>query len=143
MDGKGRPDPRLVRGVDLFNRGEFFDAHEVVEDLWNDTHGPGRDLLKGFIQAAVACEHHRRGNGRGRRSVGATAAGHLGKDPPEAGGLDVAGLLRGLETFLAAADRGEAPSYPRARLSAGEEAGAPGADDDPSGGIPGGETEMR
>jgi predicted metal-dependent hydrolase len=110
-----RPDPRWTRGVDLFNRGEFFEAHEVVEDLWNETGGAERDFLKGFIQAAVALEHHRRGNPAGLRSVATTASGHLGRAAPDAGGLDVTALRRDLEEFRARAERGEDPPWPVAR----------------------------
>jgi predicted metal-dependent hydrolase len=126
------PDSRLVEGVRLFNRGEFFDAHEVVEDLWHETAGPERNLLKGFIQAAVACEHHRRGNARGRRSVGATAAAYLREYPARAHGLDVAGLVEGLDAFLARAERGEEGPYPSARLD-GPAAAAGSADPPPEG----------
>ncbi len=84
-------DPRWTRGVVLFNRGEFFEAHEVVEDLWLERTGEEREFLKGFIQAAVALEHHRRGNPNGFRSVGTTAEGYLRAADPAAGGLDVAG----------------------------------------------------
>ena len=111
--------------MELFNRGEFFEAHEVVEDLWNETTGPEREFLKGFIQAAVALEHHRRGNLNGLRSVGTTAAGYLRRAGPAAGGLDVAGLLRDLEEFRTRVERGESPPRPRARrlgaTPAGEE----------------------
>jgi hypothetical protein len=110
-----RPDPRWIRGVDLFNDEEFFEAHEVVEDLWNETDGPEKEFLKGFIQAAVSLEHHRRGNVPGYRSVGSTAAGYLRRAAPDAGGLDVTGLLRDLEEFRGRVERGEAPRYPRAR----------------------------
>ncbi len=108
-------DPRWTRGVDLFNREEFFEAHEVVEDIWNETEGPGKGFLKGFIQAAVALEHHRRGNPRGRRSVGETASGHLRAAAPGSGGLDLAALIADFEEFLARAERGEDPPFPRAR----------------------------
>jgi len=113
--GMQPPDPRWTRGVDLFNREEFFEAHEVVEDLWNETAGEEREFLKGFIQAAVALEHHRRGNPKGLRSVGETAARYLRRADPAAGGLDVTALLRDLEEFRARVERGESPPWPRAR----------------------------
>jgi predicted metal-dependent hydrolase len=109
------PDPRWTKGVDLFNRGEFFEAHEVVEDLWNETTGPDREFLKGFIQAAVALEHHRRGNPRGFASVLGTAAGYLRRADPAAGGLDVTALLADLEEFRDRAGRGENRPYPGVR----------------------------
>jgi predicted metal-dependent hydrolase len=108
-------DPRWTRGVVLFNRGEFFEAHEVVEDLWLEKTGEEREFLKGFIQAAVALEHHRRGNANGLRSVGTTAATYLRRADPAAGGLDVTALLRDLEEFRARVEGGEDPPPPKAR----------------------------
>ena len=34
-------DPRYLAGIVLFNRGDYFEAHEVWEDLWMETAGPG------------------------------------------------------------------------------------------------------
>ena len=101
--------------MDLFNRQEFFEAHEVVEDLWNEATGAAREFLKGFVQAAVALEHHRRGNPRGLRSVATTALLYLRRADPRAGGLDAAALAEDLEKFLAGAERGTDPPFPRAR----------------------------
>ena len=105
--------------MDLFNREEFFEAHEVVEDLWNDTEGPSKEFLKGFIQAAVALEHHRRGNRRGFLSVLETAERYLRRADPGSGGLDVPALVRDLEEFRAREGRGESPAFPRAGAAAG------------------------
>jgi predicted metal-dependent hydrolase len=116
------PDPRWTRGVDLFNREEFFEAHEVVEDLWNERDGAEKEFLKGFIQAAVALEHHRRGNRRGFLAVLETAGRYLGRADPAAGGLDVRALVRGLEEFRARDARGENPPWPRAVRMDEEEA---------------------
>ncbi|MCK6479467.1 MAG: DUF309 domain-containing protein [Planctomycetes bacterium] len=116
-------DPRWERGLALFDGEEFFEAHEVVEDLWHETGGPGRDLLKGFIQAAVALEHHRRGNPRGLRSVGLTAEALLRRAAPGTGGIDAAGMAADLEAFRAGVERGEEPPWPRVRRIGG--AGAP------------------
>jgi hypothetical protein len=134
------PHPLFVQGVDLFNREEFFDAHEVVEDLWQEFAGPERDFLKGFIQASVALEHHRRGNLKGLRSVGGTSSALLRRYTPSTFGFDVEALLRDLESFLDATARGETPSYPRARWAAAAAPEDPiGGRDDPS---PRGEKEQ-
>jgi predicted metal-dependent hydrolase len=45
---------RLVRlGVDLFNRGDFFEAHEVLEEVWRSTRPEPRDLFQELIQVAA------------------------------------------------------------------------------------------
>jgi uncharacterized protein len=59
------------RGLDLFNRAHFFDAHEVLEDVWREAplHTPSRRHLQGMVQLAVAFHHHSKGNHVGARSV--------------------------------------------------------------------------
>src|ERR1700676_2872858 len=59
------------RGLDLFNRAHFFDAHEVLEDVWREAplHSVSRRHLQGLVQLAVAFHHHSKGNYVGARSV--------------------------------------------------------------------------
>lgn len=45
---------RAVEGIALFNRREFFEAHEVLEHAWNEEAGPARELYRGLLQVAVA-----------------------------------------------------------------------------------------
>lgn len=49
-------------GIDLFNKQEFFDCHEVLEDVWRDQTEPERTLTQGIIQIAVALYHAGRAN---------------------------------------------------------------------------------
>ena len=51
--------PDLARGVDLFNRARFFDAHEELEDVWRSVPGdcPSRRHIQGMVQLAVAFHH--------------------------------------------------------------------------------------
>jgi predicted metal-dependent hydrolase len=58
-------DPRYLAGIVLFNRGDFFEAHEVWEDLWADAAGMERRYYQGLIQAAVGLCHFANGNLRG------------------------------------------------------------------------------
>ena len=61
----------FIKGLDLFNRAHFFDAHEVLEDVWrsaaDDQHR--RRHLQGMVQLAVAFHHESTGNNLGARSV--------------------------------------------------------------------------
>ena len=63
------------RGLDLFNRAHFFDAHEVLEDVWRSIprDQPSRPHLRlhfqGMVQLAVAFHHESKGNLEGARSV--------------------------------------------------------------------------
>jgi uncharacterized protein len=55
-------DPRYLAGVLFFNARDFFEAHEVWEDLWADSHGDERKFYQGLIQAAVGLFHFGNGN---------------------------------------------------------------------------------
>ncbi len=52
-------------GIELFNEGEWFEAHEVWEDIWHMASGQKKLFYQGLIQVAVTIEHMRRGNPRG------------------------------------------------------------------------------
>ena len=64
-----QPDPKLLfqKGIDLFNGGEFYDCHEVLEEVWTPTKQPDRWFLQSLIHFAVGFYHH-----RNRNVVGAT-----------------------------------------------------------------------
>ncbi len=53
------------RGVELFNRRQFFECHEVLEEIWTPARGPERLFLQALIHFAVGFYHHRRGNQAG------------------------------------------------------------------------------
>ena len=53
-------------GIAYFNDCEFFEAHEVWEELWADYQGPSRKFYQGLIQTAVCLYHFGNGNARAR-----------------------------------------------------------------------------
>src|SRR5687768_3142923 len=46
-------DEKLAAGVDCFNRGQFFEAHEEWEEIWLDDTGERKRFLHGLIQIAA------------------------------------------------------------------------------------------
>lgn len=64
MDVLDLPDDadRVRDGVRLFNEGHFFEAHEVLEDVWHRERGPARTFLQGLIQLSAAYHHFQNGN---------------------------------------------------------------------------------
>jgi predicted metal-dependent hydrolase len=61
--------PRAADGLRLFNAGEYFEAHEALEDAWNAEAGKVRDLYRGILQIAVVYLHITRGNYAGAVKV--------------------------------------------------------------------------
>ncbi len=54
-------DPRIAEGIRLFNIGEYFECHDVLEDFWTEQTCPEKPLFQGLIQAAVAMFHFEEG----------------------------------------------------------------------------------
>jgi predicted metal-dependent hydrolase len=83
-------DARYLAGVLFFNQRDFFQAHEVWEDLWSDTQGPDHRFYQGLIQAAVGLYHFRNGNVRGAVKLYHSSRAYLHPYPSPHQGLDVA-----------------------------------------------------
>jgi len=91
-------DERFKKGLELFNAKEFFECHEVIEELWLETPQghPNRDLYKGVIQAAAAIHQFDRGILSGAFSLYKTSVGYLDKYKPTALGLNVEKMIDGM-----------------------------------------------
>jgi len=50
-------DERFYRGLEEFNGERFFEAHEVLEDLWHEYRELDRIFIQGLIQIAAAFYH--------------------------------------------------------------------------------------
>lgn len=68
---------QLVRGLALFDQGEYFAAHEVLEDLWRAAPRGEKNVWQGLVQLAVAFHHHKMGNIVGAHSVMRKALANL------------------------------------------------------------------
>jgi len=87
-------------GLKLFNEGEWFEAHEVWEDIWNMASGEKKRFYQGLIQYAVTIEHIRRGNPRGVRCVYETTLTKFVGLPDVYMGFDVPRQLAELDQFV-------------------------------------------
>lgn len=94
-------EPKFFReGLELFNDGEWFEAHEVWEDAWRMAAGDRKRFYQGLIQCAVTLEHARRGNPRGVQSVFATAVSKFQGLPDVYRGVNVRRLIDELRRFI-------------------------------------------
>ncbi len=102
------------RGIELFNRGVFFDAHEVWEDVWRAAEGLEKKFLQGLIQVAVAFHHHSTGNVTGARSLLERACKNLAGCPGEFGEINLTAFLESLERWSEVLATGEPePALPQ------------------------------
>jgi predicted metal-dependent hydrolase len=96
-------DERYLCGVRLFNAGEYFDAHEVWEDLWQDCPAADRRFYQSLIQAAVALYHWGNGNRPGAARLFHSGRRYMDPYRPAHRGLDVEAFWRAVEAALAGA----------------------------------------
>ena len=97
----------LTEGINFFNAGRFFEAHERWEDLWRITRGPLRLFYQGLVQAAVGLHHLSRGNLNGGRAQITKSLAKLEEYPPHFCGIDNGTLIRELRQTL---EQGQAKS---------------------------------
>jgi predicted metal-dependent hydrolase len=90
-------DQRYLAGVQLFNAHDFFEAHEVWEDLWAASHGLERRFYQGLIQAAVGLCHYGNGNLNGAVKLYRTSRGYMEGCPSPFLGLDTSAFWRQME----------------------------------------------
>jgi uncharacterized protein len=87
----------LRLGLDQIARGEYFEAHETLEDVWRAAEPTEKDFFQGLVHVAVAWYQAGRGNRVGCKRQLEKAARRLGPFAPEHRGVDVARYLRSVE----------------------------------------------
>ena len=89
-----------LAGLELFNSGRFWHAHEEWEDAWKATADPEiRLFYKGIIQTAAALVHWQKGNPKGLHLNWAKARSKLIELPPALMGLDLHALVVSMDRF--------------------------------------------
>lgn len=87
--------------VHLFNEGEYFECHEVLEELWRAEPSSLRLLYQGVLQVAVGCYHLSvRHNRHGAVSKLRAGLQKLEQFPAVVDTVDLADLREQVATFL-------------------------------------------
>ncbi|HXI56462.1 MAG TPA: DUF309 domain-containing protein [Polyangia bacterium] len=94
---------QLAPGRAAFNRGEFFAAHELWEEVWRNLAGEQRTFTQGLIQIAAGLHHLKRGRPRPAASVLARGVEKLARG---GAGQPIAALMRGVARVLPALKAG-------------------------------------
>lgn len=100
-DCQGSLHPMAVKGLQLFNTGLYWEAHEALEKAWLEEKGPVRHVYRGILQVGVVYLHIRRGNYQGAIKVHARCQRWLAPFPDLCRGIDLGQLRRDLEQVIA------------------------------------------
>ncbi len=85
--------PLVRKGIEEFNRREFFEQHESLEAAWRSEPRPVRELYQGILQVGLACYQIERGNLSGALKMFERGLRRLHQFTPECLGIDVSRLI--------------------------------------------------
>jgi predicted metal-dependent hydrolase len=86
---------RFEEGIKKFNECEFYDCHDILEDVWFEIRGSSRRFYQGLIHLAVGFHHlTRRNNLNGTLSQLNKGIIKLSDYSPEFQGVEVKDLLK-------------------------------------------------
>jgi predicted metal-dependent hydrolase len=91
------PPPLVLKGIEEFNRGDFFEQHETLETAWRAEPRPVRGLYQGILQIGLACYQIEHGNLSGAHKMFERGLRRLRPFGPECMGIEVAGLIADAE----------------------------------------------
>ena len=91
----------LERGLQLARAGEYFAAHEALEDAWRAAEPAEKDFFQGLVHVVVAWYQAGRENEVGCSRQLEKAAHRLGPFAPAYRGVDVAAILAQVEAARA------------------------------------------
>lgn len=101
---------KFRRGIDHFNAQEFFEAHEVWEEIWLAEREPEKTFLQGLIQIAAAFHHYCRGNSWGAELLLAAGIVKLSRFPEDSRDIQLAQLRDAAKSWARALGEGKKPS---------------------------------
>lgn len=107
--------PEYLRSIDLFNAGDYYECHEVLEDIWIPACGQEKLFYQGIIMAAVAFYDYDVGRFGAARAMYRKAKERLEQLPERFMSLDVRAFLRQLDEFFSfTVDEAQAGHHPPA-----------------------------
>ena len=69
MNEKEKKEQLFFEGLRAYEEKDFFEAHELWEELWSEYYLPDRTFIQGLIQLAVNFVHLGNGNLNGAKSL--------------------------------------------------------------------------
>lgn len=90
-------DGEYDRGLQLAQRGSYFEAHEAFENAWRACTAGERDFFQGLVHVVVCAYQHGRGRPVAEERQRAKALRRLAAYAPRHRGLDITALLAVLE----------------------------------------------
>ena len=104
-DCVGTIHPAAIKGMELFNAGEYWLAHEELEQAWKEADGPIAELYRAILQTAVVYLHVTRANYNGAIKVYGRVQKWIRPWPQVCRGIEIGQLRRELDAVIAEVER--------------------------------------
>lgn len=92
---------RFTHGIDKFNEGEFYECHDILEDVWFEIRGQDRKFYQGLIHIAVGFYHIlHRNNRKGALSQLNKGITKLSVYKPAHQGVELENLLQSVDKCI-------------------------------------------
>jgi len=92
--------PEFYTGLELFNRGFYFECHDVWEEIWGDAKGKNKIFYQALIMSAVSLYHFGNENLEGALSCLQKAIRQFSQLPETFLGLNVTGFVQQMQQFF-------------------------------------------
>ena len=99
-DCTGAIHPAAVKGMELFNAGEYWLAHEALEEAWKEESGAVRELYRAILQTGVAYLHITRKNYNSAIKMYERVQKWIQPWPDVCRGIQIGQLRRDLDTVI-------------------------------------------
>ena len=90
----------LEKGIEEFNRGHFFEAHELWEEAWNEVVGEEKRFYQGLVQLAAGYHKLSLAQSNGARKLLERGNQTLSDFPPDYAGIDLTALRESVVSTL-------------------------------------------
>lgn len=80
---------QYLEAIRLFNEEDFFECHDLLEEIWAETQGGEKKFYQGLIQAAISLFHFGNENFGGARKLYESSRKYLEPYLPTYMGLDL------------------------------------------------------
>jgi predicted metal-dependent hydrolase len=97
--------PMALKGIELFDNGQYWKAHEALEAAWRDEREPVRYLYQGILQVGIVYLQIERNNFIGMAKMFERCKKWLRPWPDVCRGIDVAQLRADVAAAVAAAGK--------------------------------------
>jgi len=104
-DCVGAVHPAAIKGMELFQAGEYWQAHEYLEEAWKEETGSVQELYRAVLQAAVVYLHIERGNYLGAVKVYGKVQKWIQPWPEVCRGIEIGQLRRNLDIVIGEVER--------------------------------------